>query len=166
MPRTSIDDVGMPSKWPLSVLSTAWIAAYGLALNAMWEFAHAGLLYDMWDEVSVSKGLFHITFAIVGDAVVILILAAVACFLVGSRHIVDLDGKGCLALLSLGFVTALGLEWFALLHDWWTYNERMPVFTIFGESVGLSPVLQITVTPAASVYFAGRHVRFGRHSRS
>lgn len=132
------------------------IALYGLALNAAWEFGHAGPLYDMWDEVGLWKGLFHITLAILGDAVIVLGVALLACRCVGPHHVLSFSWKGCLALLALGFTAAVGLEWIAKALGWWTYNELMPTLHVFGEPVGLSPVAQITLLPALSVLLAAR----------
>lgn len=69
------------------------IAAYGLGLNAIWEFAQAGPLYDMWAEVGFGSGLFHITLAILGDALIVLGIAGAASVCVGPGHVLRCTWK-------------------------------------------------------------------------
>ena len=136
------------------------VVGYGLVLNAIWEFAHAGTLYDMWTEVSLWKGLFHITLAILGDVLIVLFVASAAALCVGRRQVLGATWKGCAAMLAIGLGAAIVLEWIPRQLGWWTYNELMPTVTIFGETVGLSAVAQITLLPALSVVLATRlHAR-------
>lgn len=132
------------------------VAAWGLALNAAWEFAQAGPLYDMWAEVGWAQGLFHITLAILGDVLIVLGVAAAAALCMGRSSVLCASSKGCAALLAAGLMAAIGLEWAARAMDWWTYNELMPTLSVFGETVGLAPVAQITLLPAVSVTLAVR----------
>ncbi len=130
------------------------IALYGFVLNAFWEFGHAGPFYDMWAEVGLGDGLFHISLAILGDVVIVFGVMLIACQCVGRHNVLSPSWKGCLALLAVGLMAAIGLEWAAKALDWWTYNERMPTLTVFGETVGLSPIAQVTLLPALSVFLA------------
>jgi hypothetical protein len=140
------------------------IALFGFVLNTLWEFGHAGPLYGMWAEVSLGEGLFYITLAILGDVVLVLGVAFLACCTAGWSHVIPPDTKGWFALLAFGFIAGVALEWIALALDWWTYNERMPTVTVFGEPVGLSPLVQVTLLPALSVFLGTRHTRFQPHS--
>ncbi len=137
---------------PVSVLLK--IAFYGLILNAIWEFAHAGLLYDMWNEVPLAKGLFHIMLAILGDMLIVLAISIVAVLICGLSDLLSLGYKSFLCMLLIGFTAGMVLEWIPKLLGWWTYNDLMPTLTIMGETVGLSPLLQITLLPSLSVFLA------------
>lgn len=130
------------------------ILLFGLILNTIWEFAHAGPLYDMWKEVSTAAGLFHITMAILGDAIIVLSIAAFARWLCGLTRVLSLTWDAVICILTTAFFSALFLEWSAKFLNWWTYNESMPTLTLFGETVGLSPLLQITILPFLSIFLA------------
>lgn len=132
------------------------VALYGFVLNALWEFGHAGLLYDMWDEVRFWDGMFHITLAILGDVVIVLGVTLLAGWCVGLHSVLPPNWKGWFALFFVGLLAGIGLEWIAIAQDWWTYNDRMPTLTVFDETVGLSPVIQVMMTPAMSVLLATR----------
>ena len=136
----------------VSAAMPAEIAIWAFILNAVWEFGHAGPLYDMWSEVSLTSGLFHITIAILGD---VLIVFAVSC-VVGVRHVLPPELRGAAALPRFGLIAGTVLERLARSFDWWTYNERMPTIDVLGDAVGLSPVMQIALLPALSVYLAFR----------
>lgn len=128
------------------------IAAYGFILNAVWEFAQAGPLYDMWTEVLLAAGLFHIMMAIIGDMFIVVIIGVLAAWICGVSEVLALSWKASAYMLSMGFIIGLFLEWFAKVLDWWTYNDLMPTIILFGETVGLSPLLQITLLPFLSVF--------------
>lgn len=132
------------------------IALWGFALNAGWEFVHAGPFYDMWEEVGLGSGLFHIGLAILGDVVLVLGVTLAASGGVGRRNVLNVSWQGCVALLAAGLAAAIGLEWAAKTLGWWTYNAWMPTLTVFDETVGLSPVAQVTLLPALSVWLATR----------
>lgn len=130
------------------------IVLIGLILNAIWEFAQAGPLYDMWKEVSTAAGLFHISMAILGDAVIVLSIAAFAQWLCRLTSVLSLTWDVVICILVTAFFSALFLEWSAKFLDWRTYNELMPTLTVFGETVGLSPLHQITFLPFLSIFLA------------
>lgn len=139
---------------PFSKQALYIIAGYGFVLNTIWEFAQAGPLYDMWEEVSIASGLFHITMAIIGDVVIVLTIAILAAWICGLSDILDITWKASACMLITGFISGLFLEWFAKTMNWWTYNDLMPTISLFGETVGLSPLLQITLLPYLSVVLA------------
>lgn len=130
------------------------IAVYGLILNAIWEFAHAGPLYDMWEKVSLGSGLFHITLAILGDMLIVLAISIIAVVICGPADLLSLGFKSFLCMLLMGFMAGLLLEWIPKSLGWWTYNDLMPTLTVMGERIGLSPLLQITTLPSLSVLLA------------
>lgn len=131
-----------------------WIAFYGFILNTIWEFAHAGWLYDMWQEVSLLDGLFHIFLAILGDVLIVVTISLLAVLICGPSDLLKLGFKSSLCLLLTGFMAGLLLEWAAKMLNWWNYNDLMPIINFMDESIGLSPLLQIFFLPFISVFLA------------
>jgi hypothetical protein len=140
------------------------IALWGFVLNMLWEFGQCTLLYDMWD-----WGFWRATAwmwgAILGDVVIVLGVVLGAVLLVGARRVAPPDALGWAALLGAGFVASVGLEWAAQALDLWGYSDLMPTLTVFGHTVGLSPVVQVTVLPALSAWLATRRARPPVHPR-
>lgn len=133
------------------------IALWGFGLNALWEFVQCTLLYDMWD-----WGFWRATIwmwgAIFGDVVIVLGVVLGATLLVGAERLDPLTTRGWVALLGVGFIAAVALEWAAQALELWGYSNLMPTLEVMGYTVGLSPVVQVSVLPALSV-------RLGRRGR-
>lgn len=131
------------------------VALWGFGLNAFWEFAQCTVLYDMWD-----WGFWRATTwmwgAILGDVLIVLGAVLGAVLLVGARRVAPPDALGWAALLGVGFVMAVGLEWAAQALSLWSYSDLMPTLTVLGHTVGLSPVVQVTALPALSAWLATR----------
>ena len=147
---------------PFSRRALGIIAGHGLMLNALWEVAQAGPLYGMWAEVSVAAGLFHITMAIIGDVFLVLAISILAGWICGTSNVLALGWQTIVCMCTIGLVTGLVLEWSAKALNWWTYSEFMPTITLFGETLGWSPLLQITLLPLASVVLT---IKFGNPLR-
>lgn len=92
--------------------------------------------------------------AIVGDVGIVLGVAALARLAVGDKALTLMSARGWTALLALGFVASVLLEWLARVLNLWGYTEHMPTITLFGHTVGISPIVQITILPALSVAVA------------
>jgi hypothetical protein len=91
--------------------------------------------------------------AILGDVLIMLGVVALARCL--TPRVVPPGGRGWAALLVVGLLAAVALEWAAQALGLWGYSDWMPVVTVAGRRVGLSPVVQVTLLPALSAYFAG-----------
>jgi hypothetical protein len=132
------------------------VARWGFALNAAWEFSQCLFLYGMW-----SWGFWRATAwmwaAIFGDVLIVLGVAALAGRLVGRKRLAPPTWRGWAALLLVGFAAAVFLEWAAQVISLWEYSALMPTLQVLGHTVGLAPVAQITLLPAASVYLATRN---------
>ncbi len=133
------------------------IARWGFVLNAIWEFAQCTILYDMWD-----WGFWRATAwmwgAIFGDVLIVLGVVAVARLLVGKQRILQVNLRAYGALLAVGFVAAVFLEWAAQVLNLWGYSAWMPTVEVLGHTVGVSPILQVTILPALSAFLARRGV--------
>lgn len=131
------------------------LVPWALALHALWEFGQCTVLYGMWDW-GFWRASVWMWGAIVGDVVITLGVAFGAAVLVGVRRLTPPDRVGWAALLGVGFVASVGLEWGAQALDLWDYSDLMPTVTVLGHTVGLSPIVQITLLPALAVLLATR----------
>lgn len=131
------------------------VAVWGLVLNMLWEFGQCVFLYDMWDW-GFWRGTLWMWGAIFGDVLIVLGVVFLAGRLAGHRRLMPLDARGWTALLAVGFVASVVLEWLARVLDLWDYSDLMPTLTLLGHTVGLAPMVQITLLPALSVYLATR----------
>ena len=134
------------------------IALWGFGLHALWEFAECTLLYDMW-EWGFWRATAWMWGAIAGDVVITLGVALGAALAVGARRLDPPDRVGWGALLGVGVVASVGLEWGAQALELWGYSDLMPTVTVLGHTVGLSPVVQVTTLPALAVWGATRGQR-------
>jgi hypothetical protein len=133
------------------------VALYGLVLNAAWEFGQCTFLFGMW-EWAFWKSMVWMWGAILGDVLIVLGITYLAYALAGPHHLIPLDRKGWFTLFVIGFVASVFLEWIARFLGLWTYGPLMPTLRIFDETVGLSPIIQVTILPALSVYLATRRI--------
>lgn len=131
------------------------IALWAFVLNTFWEFGQCTLLYDMWNW-GLWRGTLWMWGAIAGDVVIVLAIVAIGVMLTGADHLNPPAGGGWLALISTSFVASILLEWLALYLELWDYSSLMPTLDVFGFSVGLSPIAQITLLPSLSVLLAFR----------
>lgn len=124
-------------------------------LNTGWEFGQCFFLYDMWD-----WGFWRATVwmwgAILGDVFIVAGVVFLSTFLVGAQRLTSPNLRGWLGLLLVGLVAGMSLEWLARVLDLWDYTARMSTVPVAGYTVGLSPVVQVTVLPALSLYLAVR----------
>lgn len=94
--------------------------------------------------------------AIFGDILIVLGLWKITTLLVPSAHFYHPNIAGFVILLVISFLTAIFLEWLALELELWEYDSSMPVITVGNREVGISPILQITILPALSIFAADR----------
>ena len=141
----------------LTPTSLSWrrIALWGFLLNMLWEFGQCTVLYDMWSW-SFWRATVWMWGAIFGDVVIVLGVAGLARLIVGGDRLAPPDARGWAALLVVGSLAAVFLEWAAQALGLWGYSDLMPTVTISGYTVGLSPVVQVTALPALSVCLAAR----------
>lgn len=76
---------------------------------------------------------------------------------VGHSSWEEFNGRSWVALLVTGFVGAVFLEWASQVLGLWGYTSLMPTLRVAGHTVGLAPVVQITLLPAVSTYLATQH---------
>jgi hypothetical protein len=135
-------------EFPLKLL-----AAFGALLNMVWEFAQCLFLYDMtgW---SNWKDAAYMSASIAGDVLIVLGVVTASWLAFGRSVSALLGFRGKIATIALGFVAGILLEWFARVLNLWSYSPLMPTIAVAGETVGLAPVIQVTILPAASLCLA------------
>ena len=135
---------------------TTWcLLLWGLALNAAWEWAQCAYLYDMSGS-TVWKGAVWMSAAVVADGFIVLAVAGLAWLLNGKRRLAAPDAKGWAALLGVGLAAGVFLEWVARVLNLWNYGPLMPTLPVGGVTVGLAPLVQMTLLPAFCVWLATR----------
>lgn len=126
-----------------------------LAANLVWETLHLPF-YTIWTVGSVREQAFAVVHCTLGD---ILIAASTLTFAL----IVAGDGRwprkrywqvAALAMI-LGVGYTLFSEWLnVIVRKAWAYSALMPVLSLPGFEIGLSPLLQWIILPAAAFAIA------------
>lgn len=135
-------------------------ARYALALfvvavllNYIWEVLQAPLYVGM---VSMETIWWHCFVAALGDGFILLIIHG-GGWLVFRKHgwFVHPRAAQIVFLLVFGLAIAVAIEWAAVY--WlkrWAYTAQMPLFP--GLGIGVTPVLQMLVLPAAIFQIANK----------
>jgi hypothetical protein len=89
--------------------------------------------------------------AIGGDVVITAGLIALTAGLTGAEPLLRLRPLPLTVLLVLSIAAAVILEWAARRLDLWHYRPAMSTVRIAGLEVGLSPLIQVSLLPAASL---------------
>ncbi|WP_103664475.1 hypothetical protein [Gracilimonas amylolytica] len=141
---------------------TKKVIFWAFILNTIWEFVQCGFLYGMWDWPFL-KATVWMWGAVLGDIIIVLGLWRATSMLTSSVHLEPrLGRKGYIVLFGLSFAASIFLEWVAIFLSLWEYTSAMPELTIFSYEVGLSPIVQITVLPALSIYLASKRTKISR----
>ena len=129
------------------------LVPFGFLLNMLWEFAQCLVLYDMsgW---SFWRAAVYMWAAIAGDVLIVLGVVMASWILSQRSMPVLLSRRGWITTLALGLVAGLLLEWFARVLNLWSYSALMPTISVGGQAVGLAPMTQVTILPAATLYLA------------
>jgi hypothetical protein len=109
----------------------------------MWGHGFWYGAYWMW------RGIFV-------DVLIVIGVTAVAGQITGMPSLRPPTWRGWMALLAIGFLNSVPLEWIPRSRGLWQYTAWMPVMNIFGLEIGLLPVAQITFLPALSFHLAIR----------
>lgn len=134
------------------------VALAGLILNAAWEFVQCGLLYEMnapkGASLSWMQGWPWMLGAVLADVLLVLGVFYGAALLVGRRPVEPPDALGWCALLGIGLIFGLLVEWAARSLNLWRYGPLMPTVNVFGAAIGLAPIVQMLLIPPLSVRIA------------
>ncbi len=100
-------------------------------LNAVWENLHSLLYANYMGRKITELILLKATLA---DAVIITIIALPFLFYPALK-------KHSWAIVPLGFIISIVIEYYALSTGRWMYNSLMPIIPLLG--VGLTPTIQL-----------------------
>ena len=142
---------------------SAWLSGlrgylgFALAGNLIWEVLHLPL-YTIWTTGSVREQAFAVAHCTLGDLLIAISTLMLALILAGD-HAWPRRRFWPVAILTIAFgvgYTAFS-EWLnVVVRASWAYSEWMPVISLLGQKIGLSPLLQWMVVPAAAFAFAKR----------
>jgi hypothetical protein len=122
-------------------------------LNAVWEFLHYRLYFDL---SGISK-YPHLLLATFTDAIIITIIFLIISLKNKNIKWINKPKKlDYLLIILFGLIVAIFIEIRALKIERWAYKEIMP--TIFG--VGLSPLMQLAVTGVLSLILVKHYLSF------
>jgi hypothetical protein len=140
-----------------------WLAALRAYLltvavaDLLWEMAHLPL-YTLWRAGTPGERLFAIVHCTAGD--LLIALGSLTCGLMLAGHR-DWPARRFVIVaaltLTFGFSYTVFSEWLNVVdRKSWAYSELMPVVSIYGLDLGVSPLLQWMVVPALALYACRR----------
>ncbi len=142
-------------------VSSNWLGALRAYLltvamaDLVWEAAHLPL-YTLWQTGTSGGMLFAVVHCTLGDLLIALTVMTLGLVLAGHR---DWPHHRFAAVAALTLVFGLGYtvfsEWLNIVvRKSWAYSGLMPVVSLFGLDIGLSPLLQWIVVPALALFAA------------
>jgi hypothetical protein len=145
------------------LVSANWLAALRAYLlttagaDLFWEAVHLPL-YTLWQTESVGANIFAVAHCTLGDVLIALASLTIALILVGHRDwpIRRFVKVAALTLVLGGGYTVFS-EWLnVIVRRSWTYSSLMPIVSLFGFVIGISPLLQWVVVPILALCMARR----------
>jgi len=132
-----------------------------LAVTALgdlaWEFAHMPL-YSIWRKGTAVDIVFAAVHCTGGDIIIALCSLTIALLAVGSGEWPAARFRAVAALtVIMGIAYTTFSEYLNIVvRAAWAYSDLMPVLTISGFQVGLSPLLQWVVVPLVASAWAAQ----------
>jgi hypothetical protein len=127
-----------------------------LAGNLLWEVLHLPL-YAIWKAGTLGEQAFAAGHCALGDLVIAVSALMLALLLAGDQRW-PRERFWPTAILTIAFGVAYTAfsEWLnVFVRASWAYSEWMPVVSIASLKIGLSPLLQWIVVPAAAFAIVG-----------
>ena len=137
---------------------SAWLRGLRLYLGAMllghllWESLQLPL-YTIFSTGTLREKAFAVVHCTLGDLLIALSTLTLALIFAGSETW-PRERFWPVAVLTILFGLAYTVfsEWLnVVVRASWAYSERMPVVSAFGVRLGVSPLLQWIVVPAAAL---------------
>lgn len=129
-----------------------------LVASLLWEASHLPL-YSIWRKGSTWEQAVAVTHCMVGDILIASGALVVATLSVGGRgwpahHFV----RVALLATILGIVYTVYSEWRNVhLLGSWSYSELMPIISVAGVGIGVSPLLQWCILPPVAFSVTWRY---------
>lgn len=144
-------------------VASAWLRglriylAVILAGNLVWEFLHLPL-YTIWRTGSLREQAFAAFHCTLGDLLIAVSTLILALVIAGDSFWPMRRAWQVAALTILfGVGYTIYSEWLNIsVRAAWAYSEWMPVITVGKFQIGVSPLLQWVVIPAAAAWIAHR----------
>ena len=141
------------------LIASAWLQALriylGLILvgNLLWEILHLPL-YTIWETGSLQEQAFAVFHCTLGDLLIAISTLTLAFVIVGDGAWPARRAWRVAALTVLfGVSYTIYSEWMNVsVRATWAYSELMPVISIGKIQIGVSPLLQWIVVPAAAAW--------------
>lgn len=119
--------------------------------NLLWESLQLPL-YTIWSTGTVREQAFAVVHCTGGDVLIALSALTLALITVGDEswpHGRFLQVAGLTLILGLAYTVFS--EWLnVVVRAAWAYSDWMPIISIAGLKIGLSPLLQWIVVPGAA----------------
>ncbi len=128
------------------------ISLFAFLFNLAWEVPHS-LLYKTTTEMSVEQYVPKILRASGGDIIMILLIF-LGISLYNKSLNWQLNQKNMLLSILFGIVIAVTFEVYAQHTNRFEYLSKMPLIPLF--NVGVTPVLQMVVTPLVTFFLVNR----------
>jgi hypothetical protein len=134
-----------------------WLVGLRVYLGAVlvgslvWEVLHLPL-YTIWTAGTLREQAFGAGHCTLGDLVIAACALTLALLLAGAPRW-PRDGFWPIATLTVAFGLAYTVfsEWLNVaVRAAWTYSDLMPIVSVAGSKIGLSPLLQWIVVPSAA----------------
>jgi hypothetical protein len=119
--------------------------------NLVWEVLHLPL-YSIWTAGTLREQAFAAGHCTLGDLAIAACALTLALLLVGAPRW-PRDRFWPIATLGVAFGLAYTVfsEWLnVVVRSAWTYSDLMPIVSVAGLKIGLSPLLQWIVVPGAA----------------
>jgi hypothetical protein len=134
-----------PLLWPLGL--RVYLGVF-FAGSLLWEVLHLPL-YTIWNAGTLKEQAFAVGHCTLGDLVIAACALMLAFLLAGTPRWPH-DRFWPIATLTVAFGLAYTVfsEWLnVVVRASWAYSDLMPVISIAGSKIGLSPLLQWIVVP-------------------
>ena len=127
------------------------------ATDLLWETVHLPL-YTLWQTGTPGEKLFAVIHCTAGDVLIALAALTVGLMLAGHR-----DWPVRRFAVVAAFTLACGLG-YTIFSEWlnvvvqksWAYSGLMPVLSVFGLNLGVSPLVQWMMVPTLALYASCR----------
>lgn len=143
-----------PTSWLVALRAYLLVLAGG---NLVWEAAHLPL-YTIWQTGTWRENVFAVVHCTGGDLLIGTASLTLALILVG-HDAWPARRFGIVATLAMVFGLAYTTfsEWLNIvIRESWAYSELMPVLSVAGFELGLSPLAQWIVVPLLAFTWARR----------
>jgi hypothetical protein len=130
--------------------------------NLAWESFHLPL-YTIWQDGTLWQRVVAVAHCTAGDVLIAATALVLSLGIAGTREWPAHHFARVAVIASvIGIGYTVFSEWMNVhVHNTWTYSQLMPVISLGGATVGVSPTLQWCIVPPASFLFM-RYFVYGR----